>query len=148
MLKVMDGARTLDGANHTPDLPYSTLTVGGTATANTTGVDMKAHAEFLACVCVSAIAAGATLTVKAQESNEAAANFADIADASMEFAANTANDAQWFSVDWNHPDRLRYARLTATVTGANTAKLSANTLRVHKTDGPQTKDDAFTEIKS
>ncbi|GAG44021.1 unnamed protein product, partial [marine sediment metagenome] len=120
-----------DGANSTPDLVSTTLTVGGTATANTTGVDMVAHSEYLACIQVTSVAAGCTLVVKAQESNEAAANFTDVTGAAITYAANTVNDAQWVDVDWRHPDRLRYARLTATVTGANAAVLSANTLRVH-----------------
>lgn len=144
-LKVMDGVRTLDGANHTPDLPGTTLTVGGTETANTTGAEMKDFFELLASILVTSVAAGCTLVVKAQESNEASANFTDIPGASITFAANTANDAQWIDVNWKHPDRKRYGRLTATVTGANAATLSATTLRVGPHGGDMTADDSFTE---
>lgn len=144
-MKVMDGARALDGTNLTADIVQTTLTVGGTATVNSTGVEMTDFFEFLAHILVTSVDAGATLVVVAQESNEAAANFTNITSATQTFAATAANDSAWFDVDWKHPDRGKYARLSATVTGANTAVLSGATFRIQPHGGPVTADASVVE---
>jgi hypothetical protein len=143
MLRVVDGAYTLAAGTFTIDIPYKTLTVGGTANAESTGVDMSGHWEFLANVCGYVIDAGCTLTVTVQESDEAAASFTNITGASHSYAAGSANDSKWFSVSWRNADRKKYARLQAIVTGANTATLSAVTLRVLPNAGPINTDASF-----
>lgn len=146
-LKVMNGARTLDSANLVTDIAYQTLTVGGTAQVNSTGVDMSGHAEFLACCMGMAVHANATLTWYIQESDEAAANFVNISGATKVMAASSANDAAWIDVNWKHPDRLKYGRIVAIATGANTATVAATSLRVQQINGDVTADASFVEVK-
>lgn len=145
-MKVMDGARTIDGANSGTDIPYQTLTVGMTAQANSTGVDMSNHFELLATFLAPAVAAGCTLTCLVQESDEAAANFTNITGAAATIAAGSANLAEWISVDWKHPDRKKYARLSMLATGANTATVAALSLRVNEGGGDVDADDNMTEV--
>jgi len=146
-LKVIDGAKAIDGANLACDIDYQTLTVGGTANVESTSVDMSEFFELLAHITVDAVDAGCTLKVAVQESDEADASFTNITGALAEFAAGAADDSVWMSVNWKHPDRKRYARLQAIVTGANTALLTAGTLRVQPHGGPMSVDTGVVEVK-
>lgn len=135
-LKVMQGAKTVDAANYLPDIKYLTLTVGATAQANSTGVDMSEHFEFIAVCSAYAVAAGCTLTWYVQESDTVGGTYTNITGASVVCAASAVNLSKWFTVNWKHPDRKRFARLSAIVTGANTATIAANSLRVNPSGGP------------
>lgn len=142
-LKVMDGARTLDGANHEPDLDNRTLVVEMEATMISPILNMVDFTEVMYQILVTNVDTGATLVVKARESNKGT-NFTDIPGASITFPPNTTNDAQWIDIDWKHPDRKRHVDLHARVTGANTATLSATSLRVAPRGGDMTPDESFT----
>ncbi len=144
-LKVMDGARTLDGANSTCDIAHQTLTVGATAQANSAGVDMTNFFEVMAHVNVLSTAAGCTLTVYGQESDDNS-TFTNISGSSQVIAPSQANDSVWLDVNWKNPTRKRYFRVSALATGANAAILSAATLRVGPHGGDMTVDDSFDEV--
>ena len=127
-LKVMDGARTIDGANIGGDLSAENVAA---STVNATSVDMSSpgHHELLVAISCGVLTGTGTLAVFVQESNEAAANFTNIASAIQSFAATNDNTSKWISVDWKKPDRKRYARVVAT-TALNSTVYSALTLRV------------------
>ena len=143
-LKVMDGLRTLDGANMTCDLPPADRT---NTAVNTTGVDMSAHNELLVSVQQGVVDAGQVGSVKVQESNEAAANFTDITGAVASFnGAASSNLTQVISVDWRSPERLKYARLVGTFGSTNSALVGAVTMRVGAKKDVQTADGALVEV--
>lgn len=129
MMRVIDGAKTLDGANNASDIAHANYAAANTM--NSTSVDMQdpGHHELVANVRTGTLLGTATLSVAIQESNEAAANFTNVAGAHLNFAATDDNKSRWASVDWTHPDRKRYARLSG-VTANNTVEYSAATLRV------------------
>lgn len=112
MLKVIDGLRGLynnGAANCTVGLPYQSFT----AAVNGAAIDMANFAELLVLGFLMAPTGSGTGVIYVQESNEAAANFANVANASM--ALSAANTERFHSVDWRNPARKRYARLV----GAN-----------------------------
>lgn len=124
-LKVIDGLRTLDGANHKIDIPAQSVASG--ATVNGTSHDMSDHNELLAAFLGGAVTGAGSLACVVQESNEAAANFTNVAGATV--TITTANFGQLMSVDWRSPLRKRYARLSVTAS-VNTVAVSAAGLRV------------------
>jgi len=143
-IKVMDGARTLAGATATADIPIANY--ANANTMNSTGVDMKDHFELLVALIGGVVTGTAVVTLYAQESNEAAANFTNIASATATLtAAAESNLSKWISVNWKHPDRKRYARVSGVVSVANAAFYGALTLRVGPHGGAVTADGALTE---
>ncbi len=127
-LKVIDGLRTVTHGNSQLDLDVQAIVAGNTV--NGAVHTMDGFGEFLALFTIDDVDVGATLIMKVQESNEAAANFTNIAGAEKTVAAGAANDAELISVDWKHPDRGKFARVTAQVTGANNTDLSAIGLKM------------------
>jgi|GEM_PF-3245076 len=129
MMRVIDGAKVLDGTNNASDIPQANYAAANTM--NSTSVDMRdpGHRELLANVRSGVLLGTATLAVTVQESDEAAANFTNVAGAQLNFAATDDNKSKWCSVDWNHPDRKRYGRLQG-ITANNTVEWGAVTLRV------------------
>lgn len=130
MLKVIDGLATVDGANSKIDIPAQSVTAA--ATVNGTSHDMSDHNEFIAAFLGGAVTGAGVLTCKVQESNEPAANFADVTDAVQ--TVSTSNALKLISVDWRKPNRKRYARLTVTA-ATNTVAISAVAVRVNKRSG-------------
>ncbi len=127
-LKVIDGLRSQAHANSDLDLNVQPIVAGNTVNGAVHTID--GFGEFLALFTVDDVDTGATLIVKVQESNEAAANFTNISGATKTIAAGSADIIEMISVDWKHPDRKKYARVTAQVTGANNADLSAVGLKM------------------
>ncbi len=141
MLKVINGLETVDGANNKIDIPYQSVT----AQVNSTGVDMSNHDEFLAAFLGAAITGSGTLTCLVQESDEAAANFANVEGGESNAVAtiNAANMLYVMSVDWRGPTRKKYARLSV-INATNAVAVSALGLRVGKRSA-QDIDDAALE---
>lgn len=136
MVKVINGLRTIDGANAAVDLPVEARTAANTT--NSTGIDMKDHAELLVVAQSGVITGLGVATFTVQESDEAAANFANVTEggvaASVDFtAAAESNMQKIISLDWNDPARKRYARVVQATT-VNTAEAGAITLRVQPRD--------------
>lgn len=127
MLRVINGARAVDGANNASDIPN--LNYAAANTMNSTAVDMSGHMELLVNASTGALTGTATLALTVQESNESGANFTNISGSNMNFAATDDNKSLWQSVDWTHPDRKRYARVQG-ITANNTVEYGARTLRV------------------
>lgn len=132
MLKIIDGLATLDGANFKIDIPYQSVT----AQVNSTGVDMSDHNEFLGAFASAAVTGSGTLTCLVQESNEAAANFANVTGGVANAVAtiSAANCLKILAVDWRGPLRKKYARLSA-INATNAVAVSAVGLRVGKRSG-------------
>jgi hypothetical protein len=144
-LKVMDGLRTVDGANAAVDIAIANYASGNTM--NGTSHDMKDHFEFLVSAQAGVVTGTAVVTIVVQESNEAAANFANVASAAVSFANNAnSNQAKLISVNWKHPDRKRYARVQGLVTVANAAFYGVHAMRVAPHGGPVTADSALTGV--
>ena len=137
-LKVINGLRGVDGANSGMDIDIQAIVFGNTV--NGAVHDMVAHFELLFLCLNDDVDAGATLVFHAQESNEAAANFTNITGASVTVAAEVANTVELLSIDWKNPDRKRYARVCATVTGANNADVGAVGLRLQEHAGDKAID--------
>lgn len=129
MMRVIDGAKVVDGTNNASDIPQANYAAANTM--NSTSVDMRdpGHRELLANVRSGTLLGTATLVVTVQESDEASANFTNVAGATLSFAATDDNKSKWASVNWTHPDRKRYARLQG-ITANNTVEYGAATLRV------------------
>lgn len=128
MMRVIDGAKVFDGANNATDLSHLNYASGNTSAS--TSVDMRnpGHHELLVNARTGNLLGAATLTVAVQESDEAAANFTNIAGAHMNFAPTDDNKSKWASIDWTHPDRKRYARVQG-ITANNTVEYGVATLR-------------------
>lgn len=140
-LKVMDGARTLDGANSTPDLPHEDQ---ANTTVNTTGFDMNDFMELLVNVNTGVVDASQVGGVYVQESNDNS-TFANISGASVAWnGASSSNLSDWISVNWKHPDRKRYARLSGVFGATNSAAAGAVGLRVQPKGGPVSADGSMT----
>jgi hypothetical protein len=125
MRKVIDGLRMIDGTNNASDLALVNYASGNTS--NSTSVDMIDHSELLVHAMSGTLLGTATLTLIIQESDEAAANFTNVA--FINFAAADDAKNKLASIDWNHPDRKRYARLSGVVAN-NTVEYAAATIRV------------------
>lgn len=138
-MKVMDGLRTLDGANAAIDI--TPLSRASGTTTNSTSADMSGHFEFLASVQAGVVNTSVAVTV--QESNEAAANFANIATAVV--TMNTTNTHKVISVNWKHPDRKRYVRLQGITAGGGATLYGAVGLRVQQCNGDVTADSSVVE---
>ncbi len=139
-LKVMDGARTLDGANNGIDAPAVGATAG---TVNTTGVSMADHEELMVCLAVGVMTGTGTLAVAVQESNDDT-TYTNISGALVSVAADGDNTGYIIDVDWRHPDRMKYARVQA-ITANNTCFHSIQTIRL-KNKQAVTADGAVTEV--
>lgn len=139
-MKVIDGARTLDGANFGCDLPPLSIASGNTR--NSTGVDMSGHYELIANVEAGVVNTSVAVTV--QESNESAANFTNITGAVV--TMNTNNTSKVMSVDWKHPDRKKYARLQGITAGGGATLYGATTLRVAENAGPVSLDSSVVAV--
>ncbi len=137
-LKVIDGLRTIDGANAAMDMNIQTITAVNTV--NGSSHDMKNHFEFIAVCLNDATEAGATCTFVGQESNDDS-TFTNISGSSAVIAADSANTVELIQVDWKHPDRKRYARVAAVVTGANTSIVGIVGMRVQAKGGDLSVDD-------
>lgn len=147
-LKVIHGAKVLDGTNYTPDIVYADRTVN--TTVNSTAVDMVNHFELIVHLLTAVIDAGATVTVQLQESNESSANFTNISGAIFTKTASHDNHSAWMSVNWKHPDRKRYVRLQGFTAGANSGAYSASTIRMNRSgaagDGSMAVDTGVIEV--
>lgn len=143
-LKVIDGLRTVDGANSGIDMAIQAIIAGNTV--NGASHDMKDHFEFLAICINDDTDVGATLTFRVQESNDNS-TFTNITGASAAVASNTANTVELISVNWKHPDRQRYARVTATVSGANNGDCAVVGLRLQANAGDIDVDDNVAEVE-
>ena len=144
-IKVIDGARTLDGANNGLDIAPANYATGNTA--NSTGVDMSEFFELIAMVQAGVVVGTATVTVYAQESDDNS-TFTNISGASVSFVNNAdSNTGQVLSVNWKHPGRKRYARVSGVVSVANAAIYGVSTLRVQPHGGPMTIDSSVDETK-
>lgn len=129
MMRVIDGARAIDGTNNASDIVQANYASGNTASSTAVDMASPGHLELLANVRTGALTGTATLAVTIQESNESGANFTNVASAILNFAATDDNKSEWMSVDWSHPDRKRYARIQG-ITANNTVEWGASTLRV------------------
>lgn len=138
-LKVMDGMRTLDGANYGLDIPPANY--ANANTMNGTGVDMADFFELIATAISGVVTGTAVATVKVQESDTLGGTYADVSGASQVFtAAAESNLCKVISVDWKHPDRKRFGRAQNVVSVANAAFIGVSTLRVQPKGGPMTAD--------
>lgn len=143
-LKVMDGMRTLDGANYGLDIPPANY--ANANTMNGTGVDMNDFFELIAIAQAGVIVGTAVATVAVQECDTSGGTYANVTGASVAFtAAAESNLCKIIDVDWKHPDRKRYARVQNVVSVANAAIIGVSTLRVQPKGGPMTKDTSVDE---
>lgn len=127
-LAAYHGTRSIDPANNGLDIPPTDRSSGTVNGASS--LDMKDHASFLAVMSVGVIDASTNVTLLAQESNEAAANFTNISGASTVVVAAANNTAVQIAVDWRNPDRLRYVRVVGVVAGSNSALYGVSSLRL------------------
>ncbi len=143
-LKVIDGARFLGSS--AADIPISNY--ANASTTNSASQDMSEFFELMAQLDVGVIVGTASVQFVVQESNESAANFTNISGATVT-VVNSANSnlAKRISVNWKHPDRLRYARLQGLVTVANAAFFGATIARLQPRGGDMDIDDSVTEVK-
>lgn len=137
-LKVIDGARTLDGANSGIDL--TPISVASANNRSGPGFDMSGHLELL--VSVQAGVINTSVVVVVQESNDNS-NFTNISGASVNMTAT--NTHKVMSVNWKHPDRQKYARVNAVAAGGGASLIGVASLRVHPADVVDA-DDSVTAV--
>ena len=143
-LKVIDGARTLDGTNNGVDIPPANYANGNTM--NSTGIDMKDFFELIGMVQAGVVIGTAQVDVYVQESNDDS-TYTNITGAQVTVANTESNTGQVFSVNWKHPDRKRYARVSGVVSVANGAIYGVSTLRVQAHGGDMSVDSSADETK-
>ena len=143
-LKVMDGMRTLDGANYGLDIPPANY--ANANTMNGTGIDMNDFFELIATAMTGVVTGTAVCTVKVQECDTSGGTYADVSGAEATFTNNAeSNLCKVIDVDWKHPDRKRYARVQNVVSVANAAIIGVSTLRVQPKGGDMTADTSVDE---
>jgi len=142
-MKVMDGLRTVGGATLELDIPPLSRATG--TTVDGPAIDMAGHFELLALAQAGLIGASSSCSVVVQESNEPAANFADVPGSTVILTAS--NTQKLVDVNWKHPDRKRYARLRMVTAGTSASLAGALTLRLNQCNGDVSKDGALTEVK-
>lgn len=143
MLKVIDGLRTVDGANATCDILPADRT---NTTTNGTGVDMADFEELIAVAMIGTLDASHGQTIAIQESDEAAANFANITSPDNTVHTSVTNTLHVWSVDWRHPDRKRYARVQVIDDATDSALTGVATMRCRPKGGVVTVDSNVTEV--
>ena len=143
-LRVSDGARTLDGANYGLDIAPANY--ANANTMNSIGIDMVDFFEVMAMIQLGVIVGTAVVTVYGQESDDNS-TFTNISGSSLAFT-NAANSNQGgvLAVNWKHPDRKRYFRVSGVVSVANAAIYGVSTVRVAPHGGPITKDTSVDQV--
>ncbi|MBV6429787.1 MAG: hypothetical protein KIPDCIKN_04362 [Haliscomenobacter sp.] len=142
MLNIFNGMRFIDGANQGMDLGFtnSNAARAGTGIDVKQGIDNGDFGEVHAFCVVQARGAAETITVALQESADNS-NWSNVAGCTKTLDAT--NEVAGVGADWNHPDRLRYARVRCTVTGANESTYGAFTLRHRPKLGLKSVDSGF-----
>ncbi len=111
--------------------------VSGTASRDGAGLDMQGYDSVAMIVKFAAIAAGATTSIKAQQSSDDGSSdaYSDLEGTAQTVAAD--DDNQVFVIDLVRPTK-RYVRLVVTKDGANAAAESAIYVQYGAKDLPVT----------
>lgn len=112
MIRVIDGARAADGANNAADIAVANYASEELAEGIIVDMALPGHREL-----IFNAATGATETqdtsvaVTVAEANDPNDTFETVPGALI--GVDGPNASAWGSVNWNHPERKRYARLQA-----------------------------------
>lgn len=146
-LKVINGAKIgPDSANNTPDIAHADRT---NTTVNSAGVlmndDLEQFAELIVMIDTGVMDASHTLNVHVQESDDNS-TYTNISGASVALDEDDDNQVHVIDVDWKHPDRKKYARVSAISGATNSGAYGVRTLRVQPGGGNMDVDSVVTEV--
>lgn len=138
-LRVLDGARLIDSA--ASDIPAANYSAG---TTNSTALDMEDFNELIGILNAGVVVNTGVTTAYIQECDTSGGTFTNITDATMTIN-NASNTQAAISVDWKHPDRKRWARLSV-VQATAAAFHSASLIAVQSIGGPKDVDSNVTRV--